>query len=98
TRAAEISQAVNDRGAADSARRRDHAGFFRLSRAASFDARADQGWIAVSSRREAWRSGGAGDVDELEMRADGVAVRRREGRHCVRSVEVNADRIGASHA
>ena len=44
--------------------------FTRLPGAASFDARPDQGRLALSSGREAGRGGGAGHVDELEMRAD----------------------------
>jgi len=39
-----------------------------------------------------WRSGRAGDVDELEMRAHGFALRRRQGRHRLRPVQNVAQR------
>src|SRR5262249_39252274 len=69
-----------------------------LSRATSFDSRTDQRWIAVSSRRDARRSRGVGDVDELEMCADWLALRRREGWDFLRSTKTFPRRIGTTDA
>ena len=54
--------------------------FSGLPRSTSHRARSDQGRHAVRAFAFDGRNGGAGDVDELEMRAGSVAVRRREGR------------------
>ena len=57
-----------------------------------------KGGLALSSGRDAGRGGGAGDVDELEMRADGSALRRRQGRHRLRSGQAVRRRTGAADA
>ena len=56
-----------------------------LSRAASPHARPDQGRHAFRAESLDGRNRRARDVDELEMRARQSALRRREGRHRVRS-------------
>ena len=52
-----------------------------LSRAASSHPRPDQGRHAVRALRRHRRGRGAGDLDELEMRARRAALWRRQGRH-----------------
>ena len=55
-------------------------GVHRLSRHAQRRARPVEGRHPLPPRRHARRGQGARDVDDLEVRADGPAVRRREGR------------------
>ena len=57
-----------------------------------------KGGLRFHPGRDAGRSGGAGDVDELEMRADRPALRRRQGRRRLRPRQTVQDRTGAPHA
>src|SRR6266550_3351253 len=69
--------------------RRQHKSFSGLPCATSYRVGADQRRHAVRSFAFDGRNGGAGDVDELEMRSGAVALRRREatGRGVVYLVE-----------
>ena len=55
-----------------------------LPRAAHADDGADEGRHALLARRLARRVRGAGDVDDVQVRAARAAVRRREGRGALR--------------
>ena len=67
--------------------RRDDRGVRGLPRDAQHRARAVEGRHPLPPERHAGRGQGARDVDDLEVRADGAAVRRREGRRRLRSEE-----------
>ena len=54
-----------------------------------------KGGLRYPPGRDPGRSGRAGDVDELEMRPDGPALRRRQGRHRLRPRQAVEDRTGA---
>ena len=71
-----------------------HRGLSGLSRAASPDARPDQGRHALRAQRRYRRGRRAGDLDELEMRARRPAVWRRQGRRHRRSARAVAARAG----
>src|SRR5438093_13717633 len=60
--------------------------------------RSDQGWHAFRAFTINGRNGGAGDVDELEMRAGAVALRRRQGRSGHRPNPIIAQRAGGGLA
>src|SRR5262249_60716892 len=76
----DVSQARNCGDAACAHGRREHESFSGLSRPTSYRTRAHQGRHPL--RAFAFNGGnrGAGDVDELEMRAGSAAIRWREGR------------------
>ncbi len=65
--------------------RRVRARVRRLPRHAQHRARAVEGRHALPPGRHARRDQGARDVDDVEVRADGAALRRRQGRRGVRS-------------
>ena len=73
-------------------RRRQHGSVSGLSRAAPPDARADQGRHAVCAVGRYRRGRGPCGVDELEMRAGGPALWRRQGRHYGRPLQAVAAR------
>ena len=91
-RAAAVSQACDRRLVPDPPRRRQHCGLSRLSRPASPDARTHQGRHALLAQRRYRRGGGAGDLDELEMRPGRPALWRRQGRGDGRSARTVAPR------
>ena len=65
-------------------------GVRRLPRDAQHRARAVEGRHPLPPGRHARRGQGARDVDDLEVRAHGAAVRRREGRRRLRPEEAVA--------
>ena len=68
-------------------------GLHRLSRRAQHRARSVEGRNPLPPRRDARRGQGARDVDDVEVRARGHSVRRREGR---RRLQSEADVASAS--
>ena len=73
-------EARRRRNAAGAHGRRQHQNFPGLPRATSHRARSDQRRHAFRALAFDGRNRGAGDVDELEMRAGAFALRRRERR------------------
>ena len=67
--------------------RRDDRGVLGLPRDPQHRARAVEGRHPLPPERHAGRDQGPRDVDDVEMRPDGPALRRREGRHRVRPEE-----------
>ena len=80
----------------DVARRRRRPCVHRLSRHAQHRARPVEGRHPLPPRRHARRGQVARDVDDLEVRADGAAVRRRQGRRRLRP-EVDVARRARAH-
>ena len=82
----------------DHARRRLRPRVHRLPRHAQRRARPVQGRHPLPPGRHARRGQGALDVDDLEVRADGPAVRRRQGRRRLRPEDDVARRARADDA
>ncbi len=78
--------------------RRPHSPLRGLSRAAQLGARPGQGRHPLPSAGHARRSEGAGHVDDVEVRGGEHSVRRRQGRHHLRSEAYVAGRAGADDA
>ena len=93
------SQAADHRLVPDPDGQRRDRGLHRLPRAVQHHARPGQGRHPLSPGRLARRSHGAGGVDDLEVRRRARAVRRRQGRHHLRSdADVAARARGADAA
>ena len=88
----------DDRLLSDPSRRRLDRGVRGLSRAASPHPRPDQGRHPVCPVGRYRRGGGAGDLDELEMRAGRPALWRRQGRRPGRSLHHFEARTGGAVA
>ena len=78
--------------------RRVGAGLPGVPRRPQHDAWPGEGRHSLPPCRHPGRGQGARDVDDLEVRSDGAAVRRRQGRRHLRSEAPLARREGAPHA
>ena len=74
---------------------RQAGGLHRFSRAALDRARSGQRRISLLARRHARRSSRARQLDDLEVRGGEHSLRRRQGRHHLRSAQDVAGRTGA---
>ena len=77
--------------------RRDDPGVPRLPGPPHHGARADEGGCALRPRRQPRRGDCSGHADELEVRADGAAVWRRQGRRPLRPACALRARAGERH-
>ena len=94
----DVSETRRRRDVAGPHGRWEHQSFPGLPRSTPHRARPDQGRHAVRAFIIDGRNGGAGDVDELEMRAGTIALRRRQGRSGYRSDAIVAQRTGGGLA
>src|ERR1700722_2203683 len=76
----------------DPSGRWEYRGLSGLPGTASSDARPYQGWHTFRTQRRYRRGGGAGDLDELEVRLGRAAVWRRQGWRDGRSTRAVASR------
>ena len=91
----DVSQARYRRDPAGPHGRWEHPGLPGIPRPTSHRARPDQGRHAFCPFIIDGRNGRAGDVDELEVRAGAVAVRRRQGRSSHRSHALSRNELEA---